>query len=246
MDYACQTDIGQVRQVNQDRVFCDKNSNNEVLMMVCDGMGGHQAGEQASFLAISYISEQFKHHYPFLNVNKASEWINEVVHKANSLIFQDGQTNLEHKGMGTTLVLALIIEDEAIICHVGDSRCYLFDDTLTQLTQDHTYVNMLVETGSITKEQAKNHPRKNVLMKALGVFEDLVLSFQVISFKKGTLLLCSDGFYNSLEDEQIIDLVSKKISSQECVRLGIEQANIYGGYDNIALAILKKGDDVNE
>lgn len=246
MDYASETNIGRVRQVNQDRANVVENAHHQLLAVVCDGMGGHQAGEEASSMAIKELVVAFKKKDGFDDIWEARKWLLECIAEANSNVYADSQAIAEHHGMGTTLVCALVIEDQMCICHVGDSRAYLYEKgELNQLTQDHTYVNLLVESGSINREQALHHPQKNVLMKALGVFEKIVVSHQIVPFKSGVLLLCSDGLYNCLNEDLIKQILNAHPDASTVCHHLIHEANARGGYDNIGVALIVKGGEDN-
>ena len=198
------TDAGKVRDHNEDSVIIVKNKNNECLMAIADGMGGHSAGEVASSIAIGYLGKHFQE--TFLNLSKvdAVEWIRNSTNEINSLIFQHEKTHPESKGMGTTLVLAIITEDYILFGNVGDSSGYVMkDNKLHKVTYDHTLVNLLVSAGELTKEEAKEHPKKNVLMKALGANDPVEIDVFDCDMEIDEILLCSDGLTNMLENDQI-------------------------------------------
>lgn len=248
MKFAYNTDVGKKRTINQDRVCALTNEFNQSMGIVLDGMGGHQAGEFAASLGLDIMCQAFIEHGFFASVELASKWLVETVEMANQKIFENARITAEHAGMGTTIVVVLWLNEAMIVAHVGDSRAYLYENkTLTQLTKDHTYVNLLVESGSINQEQAKVHPKKNVLLKALGVFENLVVTYQVFPHPKGTLLLCSDGLYNCLNQEECIAILENKVSLEEKVFMLIQLANDHGGQDNISVVLMReKGDDTDE
>ena len=146
------------------------------------------------------------------------------------------------KGMGTTVAIAVVDGDDAFFCHVGDSRIYIYDDQeITQMTRDHTLVNELIERGAITKEEGKNHRQKNVLMQAIGVEMNIVPDIQKYKLNGKNILICSDGLFNSLEDEEILNIVKKNMNVRDKVHLLIEQANEHGGHDNIAAVLIEGG-----
>ena len=242
MKFAYDTNVGQVRHINQDCACVLKNDHQEIFGIVCDGMGGHLAGEQASKMALDSLCQSFLRNSPIGSKEKALTWLNNAIYEANKEIYDDALFNSAHKGMGTTVACCLILEDIIIIGHVGDSRIYLFDENhLVQLTKDHTYVNLLVDSGMISKEQAKSHPKKNILMKALGVFEDVTISTSLLENKHQTLLLCSDGLYNALSDEQMIDVLVKDVPLEKKVLDLIDSANNNGGPDNISVVLIDGG-----
>ena len=242
------TDAGKVRDHNEDSVIIVKNSDNEYLMAIADGMGGHSAGEVASSIAIGYLGKHFKETFFHLNKISAINWIRDSVDTINTLIFQHEKTHPESKGMGTTLVLAVYTKDYLLFGNVGDSSGFVLkDDELRKVTYDHTLVNLLVSAGEPTKEEASTHPKKNVLMKALGaalnvdvdIFEcDMDMNIREV-------LLCSDGLTNMLEREQIEKVLLSEGSVEEKVEKLIKKANNRGGTDNISVAYLtleKEGD----
>ena len=242
------TDAGKVRDHNEDSVIIVKNSDNEYLMAIADGMGGHSAGEVASSIAIGYLGKRFKEAFFHLNKISAINWIRDSVDTINTLIFQHEKTHPESKGMGTTLVLAVYTEDYLLFGNVGDSSGFVLkDNELRKVTYDHTLVNLLVSAGELTKEEASIHPKKNVLMKALGaalnvdvdIFEcDMDMNIREV-------LLCSDGLTNMLDREQIEKVLLGEGSVEEKVERLIRKANNRGGTDNISVAYLtleKEGD----
>ena len=169
MEYAYLTDTGKVRDHNEDSVTIVKNNNGEILMAVADGMGGHQAGEVASSIAISHIGKRFSEISSLGTKEEAINWIKDVVSEANVLIYEYTQEHPESMGMGTTLVTSLITSDYLLFGNIGDSSGFVLkNEKLHKITTDHTLVNLLVKSGELTEEEAKDHPRKNVLMKALG------------------------------------------------------------------------------
>lgn len=233
------TDAGKVRDHNEDSVIIVKNKNNECLMAIADGMGGHSAGEVASSIAIGYLGKHFQE--TFLNLSKvdAVEWIRNSTNEINSLIFQHEKTHPESKGMGTTLVLAIITKDYILFGNVGDSSGYVMkDNKLHKVTYDHTLVNLLVSAGELTKEEAKEHPKKNVLMKALGANDPVEIDVFDCDMEIDEILLCSDGLTNMLENDQIERVLLGDSGPKEKVEKLIIKANNRGGTDNISIAYL--------
>ena len=165
------TDVGKVRLNNEDQAMALTNASGNVLLLVCDGMGGQNKGDLASSLAVSTIVSSFKNRKGFLNSYFAKLWVGRVIREANKSIYDQSQSNPNYQGMGTTITLLLIIKDVAILGHVGDSRCYFLKShhDLVQMSEDQTYVGYLLRTGQITAEEALTHPKRHVLMNALGV-----------------------------------------------------------------------------
>ncbi|MCD7894715.1 MAG: Stp1/IreP family PP2C-type Ser/Thr phosphatase [Erysipelotrichaceae bacterium] len=235
------SDVGKVRKVNQDYVRSYQKSDNEALIVLCDGMGGHNAGEIASKMTADTIIDAYLSHERFDGIGDIREWMHEVINLANDKVRQQGEINPELEGMGTTVVLALCIDNQVYISHVGDSRAYIYrDDTLTQLTKDDTLVNVLVDAGTISKDEAYFHPQKNILLQAVGVSDFLNVSFISLQLNDDILLICSDGLYNSLFDMQMSQVLSQDITLEEKGNLLLKQANQFGGKDNIGFALVRR------
>ena len=236
------TDSGKVRDHNEDSVTIVKNKNGEVLMAVADGMGGHKAGEVASSIAISHLGKRFTEISSVGNKQDAINWLKDSVNEVNALIFKYTNENPESVGMGTTLVTALITDEFVLIGNIGDSSGFVIkDNKLHKITQDHTLVNLLVKSGELTEEEAVHHPKKNVLMKALGANEIVELDiFDVDTILDG-ILLCSDGLTNMLSLEQIEKVITdEELDIEDKVIKLIRKSNARGGLDNISIAYLEK------
>ena len=247
MQIISKSEIGNIREINQDYVIHKQLSENEALAVLCDGMGGHKAGEVASKLTCEYIVEHFESHSPFCNDEDIQAWLHQLINNANQHLMQLSTQNEDYEGMGTTVVVCYIKDDFGYISHVGDSRCYYcHNDEIMQLTRDDTLVNALVDYGTITKEQAKFHPRKNILLQAVGATEVLKISFIKHEFKHGLLLLCSDGLNNSLYDQQLCDILVSQSNIENKAYELIKQSLEFGGNDNISFIILDKGEDKYE
>jgi Serine/threonine protein phosphatase len=240
VEFYDKSDIGKRRKVNQDLTVTRLNHGNQLLAVVCDGMGGHLAGDLAAKIVINSIVESFNAVEVFKDVKEAIDWIKNTLTQANNKVFKDSLNNLNHRGMGTTVVLSLVLKDTILLTHVGDSRAYLMkDNELKQLTVDHTYVNLLIESGELTKEEAKIHPRKNVLMQALGVYDELEIEISKLNDIGDYLLLCTDGLYNGLEEVDIFDIINRAdLSIKEKVDKLIDLTNQYGGFDNIGIVLI--------
>ena len=235
------TDSGKVRTHNEDNVIILNNNNSEFLLAVADGMGGHRAGEVASQIAIDHLHDEFDKLETFGSKENAIEWLRNIVVEINDMIFDYTSKNPESKGMGTTLVVAIKTSDYILFGNIGDSSGYVIkNEKLHKVTKDHTLVNLLVSTGELTEEEAKYHPRKNVLMRALGANNPIEIDiFDVDTSVKG-LFLCSDGLTNMLTDEQIEKTLNSKLSIEDAVVRLIKKSNSRGGTDNISIAYLKK------
>jgi len=236
------TDAGKVRSHNEDNVIIVNNNKNEYLLAVADGMGGHKAGEVASDIAITCLTESFYKLDTLGDKETAIDWLRDMADEINRKIFEYTDSNPDSKGMGTTLVVALKTDDYILYGNIGDSSGYVVkkNDKLHKVTKDHTLVNLLVATGELTQEEAKYHPRKNVLMRALGANDPIEIDiFDVDTSVKG-LFLCSDGLTNMLTYEQIEKVVNSNLSIEEKVIRLIRKSNSRGGSDNISIAYLQK------
>lgn len=233
------TDVGQKRSVNQDFVFTsqDQIGNLPNLFAVADGMGGHRAGDYASRFTMETLVETIK----------ASEYKNpvkilkEAVDTANERLISAAAGSEELHGMGTTLVACTIIGHYLYTANVGDSRLYIANEEgLCQVTKDHSLVEEMVRIGEINREDARNHPDKNIITRAIGASRDIMVDFFNTKLKEGDLvLLCSDGLTNMVEDAQIDHIIRQQDSLSHKVRDLIVQANKNGGKDNIAVIIIE-------
>ena len=235
------TDAGKVRTHNEDSVIIINNKNNEYILAVADGMGGHKAGEIASNIAIEHISENFENMESLGKKEDAIELMRNIVKEVNDKIFEYTKNHPESRGMGTTLVMAVNTDDYILYGNIGDSSGYVVkNDKIHKVTKDHTLVNLLVSTGELTPEQAKFHPRKNLLTRALGANDPIEIDiFDVDNTVQG-LFLCSDGLTNMVTDEQIEKVLGSNLGIEEQVEKLIKKSNMRGGTDNISIAYLKK------
>lgn len=240
IDVIAMTDIGNVRTVNQDYVRYYQKNDNECLVVLCDGMGGHNAGDIASQLTCDYILEQYQNNNQLESEEDIHTWMIDVINYASQTVKKKSMESVDLEGMGTTVVLALLKDDTLYVSHVGDSRAYLFENhSLTQLTKDDTLVSVLVDAGSISKVEAMYHPQKNILLQAVGVSDVLKIPFLVKKVDDQLILICSDGLYNSLYDNQLIEILNQ---DKELSKIGEElilAANKFGGKDNIGFALIK-------
>lgn len=235
------SDIGKVREINQDYYYISNSLDEVQLYMLADGMGGYNGGEIASKLAIqsakSYIENNFK------EIEKDKESIIQLVASsmeyANMVVYEKSRENQELEGMGTTLEVCLIYNNRAFIGHIGDSRIYrIRKEFMRKLTQDHSYVQKLVKDGTITKEEAEKHPKKNMLMKALGCNAFVEPDVSVKGFlRDDILLISSDGLTNMVKQEDIFKIAKGNIEKAP-IRL-VDLANENGGLDNITVVVIK-------
>jgi protein phosphatase len=244
MKYGYLTDPGKIRTRNEDSVIVVENASNEIMMCVADGMGGHKDGEVASSIAIAYIGKRFKEISSVGNKEDAISWMQSTVSEANVEIFKYVSNHPESIGMGTTLVLAIIAPSFLLFGNIGDSSGYVVkNQKLHKITSDHSLVNLLVKSGSLTEEEAKEHPRKNVLMKALGANSNVEMDIFNVDLNIDGILLCSDGLTNMLDDEQISKVLNGSGSIDEKLQKLVYKSNNRGGSDNISVAYLAKEDN---
>lgn len=242
MEYSYLTDPGKVRDHNEDSVTALKNASGEVLMAVADGMGGHKDGEVASSIAINHIGKRFLATSSVGNKEDAMAFLKEVVSEANILIYKHTQEHPESSGMGTTIVISLLTDDFLLFGNIGDSSGFVIKDkTLYKITTDHTLVNLLVKSGELTEEEAKDHPRKNVLMRALGANMTVEMDIFDVETDVDGIFLCSDGLTNMLEVKQIEAVLDSDLTIEEKLEKLILKSNNRGGTDNISVAYLNKG-----
>ncbi len=234
------TDIGKRRSTNQDAfAFCDL-SENTVLSIVCDGMGGSIAGNVASEKAVEAIKKYVQKSYRNgLDFDSAADLLRKAIVSANIEVYDISLKNPDLKGMGTTVVAAIASDDFTVIAHLGDSRAYIVGNDIVQITKDHSVVQSLVESGKLTPEEARVHPRKNVITRALGIEENVIPEITRCDFSCGqTLLLCSDGLTNYVETP-VIKMIFDNNPVDKIADELINTANKNGGGDNITAAIVR-------
>jgi protein phosphatase len=242
MEYFYLTDSGKVRDHNEDSVVIVNNNSNEYLMIVADGMGGHRAGEVASSIAITHLGKRFKELGSIGSKEEAINWLKDTVSEANILICRYTEENPTRLGMGTTLVLCLKTQDYLLFGNIGDSSGFVFKNKkLHKITVDHTLVNLLVNSGELTEEEAKDHPKKNVLMRALGATNTVEMDIFDVEVDVDGVLLCSDGLTNMLDEDQIGRVLNEKISLEDKLNKLVLKSNNRGGTDNISIACYLKG-----
>lgn len=240
MKTAYLSDKGKVRSINEDGVGVFPLQNNGILAVIADGMGGHNAGEVASAMTINYLSDVVENIPESMTPREAEEWMLEHLKAINVGIFEKAKTEPDCNGMGTTIVAALCYESFTTIAHVGDSRCYKFNQNgVTMLTEDHTLVNELVKNGQITREDAIHHPRKNILSRAIGTEESVEIEIHTREWEEGELLLlCSDGLSNKVMLEEQSTLLEHYSNLDNVAQALVTIANENGGEDNITLALV--------
>lgn len=232
------TDIGQKREVNQDYVFCNENAVGALpnLFIVADGMGGHNAGDFASRFCVESMIKALQES----SEKTVIGMIENAITETNDKLIKESKEKVDLEGMGTTLVLATIIEHIMYVANIGDSRLYLINDTIKQITQDHSLVEEMVKSGELKKEEARYHPKKNIITRAVGANTKVIPDFFEISVKEDDMiLLCSDGLSNMVEDEELYQIIQQnKGDLKSAVELLVQRANECGGKDNIAVVLI--------
>ncbi len=239
------TDSGRVRSHNEDSVTILKNESDEYLLVVADGMGGHRKGEVASSIVVTKLGSRFNEIPSIGSKLDAINWLNDNINEINQDILTYGEENVDSKGLGTTVVVALLTSSFLIFGNIGDSSGYVINKNkkLHKVTKDHTLVNLLVDVGNLTENEAKTHPKRNVLMKALGASEKVDLDiFEVVDMEDiEAIMLCSDGLTTMLTDEQIEKvLIDDELEISEKVDKLIRKCNARGGLDNVSIAYLTR------
>ncbi|WP_347550394.1 Stp1/IreP family PP2C-type Ser/Thr phosphatase [Pseudalkalibacillus hwajinpoensis] len=235
------TDRGQVRAYNEDSTNAVQNSLGEYLVIVADGMGGHQAGDIASSLAVESMQMSWEDEKAGFRPGRAEAWLLHTIQKANETILDYSKEKPEYAGMGTTLVAAVCTNEFITIGHVGDSRAYLFGSkVLDQKTSDHSLVNELVKSGQLSEEEAEDHPRKNVLLRALGTDKGVKVDIHTFEWdEQEAALFCSDGLTNKVSDELLQEVMNSDQTLEEKAAQLIRFANEAGGEDNITVALIQ-------
>lgn len=247
------TDIGLVRKVNEDSFLCEKLSgnNDSHLYIVADGMGGHNAGEVASSMAVQEIAAYIRDNIQTLELGdkEIQDLIRNAIMYANDKVYKTSIEKSNCLGMGTTLSMVLTKGSSLYIGHVGDSRVYLIrDNKISRLTEDHSLVAELIKAGTIKPEEADNHPQKNVITRALGTEYTLEPDVSQCSMQSGDfILICTDGLSNAINEQDMVYAVLNASDLNEACELLVSKAKENGGFDNITLVAIKmgKGGDYN-
>ncbi|MFC4320229.1 Stp1/IreP family PP2C-type Ser/Thr phosphatase [Litchfieldia salsa] len=241
MKSVCLSDRGKVRPHNEDSCGVFKNNDGLTLAVVADGMGGHRAGDVASSMATSLLKERWEQSSDIETPEHAEKWLQTNISRLNSELYKHSQENSECLGMGTTIDAVICSNTFATIAHIGDSRCYLSNTNgFNQLTNDHTLVNELVRSGQISKEDAEHHPRKNVILRALGTEQTVEIDMKTIIFEEeDMLLLCSDGLTNKIPELELKSILHTNEELEQKAQLLVQMANDNGGEDNITLVIVQ-------
>lgn len=232
------TDTGVTREMNQDYYFAtDTNLGNlPNLFIVADGMGGHKAGDYASRHTIERVVAS-------ISRNSSEEpvtIIQEAISKANELLVAESNEDETKSGMGTTLVIATLVGDKLIVANVGDSRLYVISDMFRQITRDHSLVDEMVRLGELNPSEARSHPDKNIITRAIGAQKNVKADFFEVELAKDDyVLMCTDGLTNMVRDEEILDIVRSEKEPEAIAHKLVRMANNNGGRDNITVTIIK-------
>lgn len=233
------TDVGKRRELNEDYIYTsDKMIGNlSNLFIVADGMGGHNAGDYASRYTVEKVIETVEE---LENERDIEEIMQEAIYRANAYIYEKARTDIKLSGMGTTLVIASIKNQEVLVANIGDSRMYVINKNITQITKDHSLVEEMVTMGGLDKEAARNHPDKNIITRAIGVKEFVLADFFEVKLEKeDKILLCTDGLTNMLDDDEIHRIVQSNEDVETAAKALIAAANEKGGRDNIAVVLIE-------
>lgn len=235
------TDVGKRRELNEDYIYASDKSigNLPNLFIVADGMGGHNAGDYASKHTVEKMAEAIEELSNERDID-IEEIIQEAICKANAYIYEKSKEDASLSGMGTTLVAATIKDEVVTVANIGDSRMYVVNHEIKQITKDHSLVEEMVTMGGIDRETARNHPDKNIITRAIGVKEFVLADFfEVRLEKEDKILLCSDGLTNMLKDDEIHHIIENSKDVEEAARALIAVANENGGRDNIAVVLVE-------
>ncbi|SFS51120.1 Stp1/IreP family PP2C-type Ser/Thr phosphatase [Marininema halotolerans] len=241
MEKAWHTHNGRVRDHNEDSVGLFQSEDGVPVAVIADGMGGHQAGDIASQSVVRVIKEELRTLKREMDTDKRSKLTKKAVAKANREVYEMSSKNNQLKGMGTTTITAVLGDDEIVLAHIGDSRAYLLhDDGLYQLTEDHSLVNVLKKHGEITEEEAKVHPQRNVIVRAVGTNEEVETDMIITPWYKGDILMiCSDGLSNMVEVDEMGTVLTANLPLSKQADLLLERALDAGGTDNISIILIK-------
>ena len=241
MEYYCITDIGLIRDKNQDSYLAISNEYDDLLVLVADGIGGGKAGEVASGELIKYFDFIFKDSGPFESCEDAIRFMEYHIEIANSIIFDLANRYDSYNGMGTTLTGFLITKKGTISINCGDSRVYGFiDDMMVHLTRDDTLVNQMLDKGQITYEESLNHPKKHYLVKAIGIFEKCSADIHEVK-DMDYYMACSDGLHSYVSDNEIKQIVSdEELNVKQKVEDLKDLSLLKGGYDNVTVVLVKR------
>lgn len=232
------TDVGRVREVNQDYIYCSLKPVGKLpnLFLVADGMGGHKAGDLASRYTVESLIKNIENSHS----DNPITIINDAIVNANKQLLLKAAESEEYSGMGTTLVVCTIIGESMYVANVGDSRLYLYDGKLSQITRDHSLVEEMVALGKLNRDEARRHEKKNVITRAIGGAKEVMADFFEAELTAGNrIIMCSDGLSNMVDDSEIEEIISSGLDIEDKTRKLLDRANENGGKDNIAVVIVE-------
>ena len=244
MEYYANTDAGLIRSLNEDSYLVKSYGENKLLAIIADGMGGHNAGEKASRMAVDEFCKILDVEYPNIfecSQRKKIQIYHKIATKVNEKLYSFSMNDEYFNGMGTTLIACLIFDNNFLAVNIGDSRLYqICNDSMKQITKDHSYVAELLEMGVITPEQAINHPKKNIITRAVGSEANVEADVFSGECNNGSyLLLCTDGLINMVNESEIEDLFRSDLNVKKIGNQLIDMANAGGGKDNITVILVK-------
>ena len=231
------TDKGTKRSNNQDSIFMSETPVGPLpnLYIVADGMGGHAAGDFASRYAISVVIDFIRKS----TVRNPISLLRRALIYASNELYKEADKDKDKMGMGTTMVAAVLVDKELYVANIGDSRLYIVNDEISQITMDHSLVEELIRNGQLERNKGRNHPEKNIITRAMGSRDEAMPDFFELTLEEGDkVLMCSDGLSNMVEDDEIRDIIMDSPNSDEAVTSLISRANYYGGNDNISVIIV--------
>lgn len=238
------SDIGKTRELNEDSMLIAENPNKDQLLMVCDGIGGAASGEIASSMACSIAGDLFEKAPRFMKDYQADDWIRKTMNRANDSIYAKSMWTRKNRGMGTTAAGVLICPLGTYIFNAGDSRVYaLYSDGLIQMSEDHSYVQSLVNENKITEKEARTHEKRSALTNALGVWRTFRLDVNKIKSNYEALLICSDGLHGYVDEMKIIRILESRLSLKQKAGMLVELADQAGGLDNCTVIVTGPGKD---
>lgn len=230
------SDIGSVRKMNQDFMYFSKEPIGQLpnLFIVADGMGGHKAGDYASRMSVENFIDYMMKAPPDTPIRV----VDDGIHYINELVLEKARQHSELSGMGTTFVAAFIMDQTLYVANVGDSRLYLVDSEIHQVTEDHSYVGAMVRAGEITTDEARHHPDKNIITRAIGASWDIRVDFFEVDLQPGDrILMCSDGLSNMVDDPGLLEIITNTPMEKVTDAL-IDEAKANGGLDNITAIVI--------
>lgn len=236
--FGCQTDIGLVRKSNEDKALSLIDAQGNVLLCVCDGMGGYMKGDFASKIAVDVITAAFRSKMKWVFDFQVKLWISKIVKSINYSVYSESCDSEKFAGMGTTLCMVIFFKNKYFVVNIGDSRCYKLEkDKIVQLTEDQTYVQYLLKAGKIDEQEKMTSKDRHALMNFIGQSKDVNYVLKTYKNELQTILLCSDGLYNNASDKQIFSVLDSSERLDQKINSLIGIANANGGSDNIGISI---------